>query len=494
MPEMFESKSKNEWRQVQVRMFDQQSVLIIADESQCSQEVINSLQNGMNVETIKMVTNLESIQKDEFENYQVVINFSKESIEKILQRQNKIILAHFGTDVIDSQLLDLELITGLITERKLIDQEIAHQKLLLKDLDFTSEQLFDFVLEINVLVVINQQVYLDAMKPQFEQLGEQCDYTLLKSTKQYQEMNEEQKYNFDVILVRNPALAKEIMPDQCSNSKKLKWVHSLLAGIDLLCNVTELRENDGIILTNAKGAFSNSLAEFIIYGLLFFSSQQGSQMLHQDQSKYHSQSKLRLANQYKVGIVGYGDIGCQCAKLIKSTLHMKVVGLKRNPSNTPEEQKLYADEIIGFDQMDYLLSTCDFVINCLPYTKETHELFTEELFIKMKKSAVYMNIGRGQTVIEADLIKALKEKSIAGAMLDVFYTEPLSSDSELWAMPNVVITPHCADMTEDSYLVTFNIFMENLERFTIGQGLKNICNKSLGTDPLLGKDPQMLNI
>lgn len=65
-------------------------------------------------------------------------------------------------------------------------------------------------------------------------------------------------------------------------------------------------------------------------------------------------------------------------------------------------------------------------------------------------------------------------------MLDVFYTEPLSSDSELWSMPNVLLTPHCADMTEDAYLVTFNIFLENLERFTIGQDLKNICNKSLG--------------
>lgn len=85
-------------------------------------------------------------------------------------------------------------------------------------------------------------------------------------------MIDEEKYNYDVILVRNPGLAKEIMPDQCTNSKKLRWVHSLLAGIDLLCKVAELRDNDGIILTNAKGAFSNSLAEFIIYGLLYFSS------------------------------------------------------------------------------------------------------------------------------------------------------------------------------------------------------------------------------
>jgi len=80
----------------------------------------------------------------------------------------------------------------------------------------------------------------------------------------------------------------------------------------------------------------------------------------------------------------------------------------------------------------------------------------------MKKSAVFMNIGRGNTVVEDDLIRALKEKVIAGAVLDVFYKEPLSESSELWDLPNVLMTPHCADLVLNKSEVSFNVFMDNL--------------------------------
>jgi len=91
-----------------------------------------------------------------------------------------------------------------------------------------------------------------------------------------------------------------------------------------------------------------------------------------------------------------------------------------------------------------------------------------------------MNIGRGNTVVEQDLIRALKENVIAGAALDVFYEEPLSEKSELWDIPNVLMTPHCADWLEGFEVDVMEIFMDNLDRFDQGKTLRNICDKRKG--------------
>eukprot|EP00347_Sterkiella_histriomuscorum_P002277 403368774 len=292
---------------------------------------------------------------------------------------------------------------------------------------------------------------------------------LIKSKQQYDELGET-KYDYDCILVSDAALAKVILQDQCINSQKLQWVHSLLVGIDVICSVEEFKLNDSIILTNAKGAFSESLAEFIIYSIL-----QTTQP-----NKFGNDSSVQLLEKLTVGIIGYGDIGFQCARMINKLLKMKVVGLKRSPQNTTQEHSDQVDEIIGFDSLDYLLAKSDFVVNCLPYTKETHELFDMRLFQKMKPTSVYVNIGRGQTGNENDLIKALQDKIIRAASLDVFYQEPLPADSPLWDMDNVIMTPHCADLTDDYHQRSMDIFIRNLQRYQNHEQLNNICNKALG--------------
>mmetsp|Transcript_5446 Transcript_5446/g.9199 ORF Transcript_5446/g.9199 Transcript_5446/m.9199 type:complete len:118 (+) Transcript_5446:705-1058(+) len=108
----------------------------------------------------------------------------------------------------------------------------------------------------------------------------------------------------------------------------------------------------------------------------------------------------------------------------------------------------------------------------------------DSTFTKMKPTAVFMNIGRGTTVNEADLVKALKEKMIAGAVLDVFKTEPLPQESELWSLPNILITPHCADQDEEFLVRSMEIFGENLQLFMESgmstDNLKNKCDKFRG--------------
>jgi phosphoglycerate dehydrogenase-like enzyme len=131
-----------------------------------------------------------------------------------------------------------------------------------------------------------------------------------------------------------------------------------------------------------------------------------------------------------------------------------------------------------------VIREADFVVGVLPRVPGVTDGFfnNESTFSKMKESAVFINIGRGSTVKEDDLIEALKHQKIAGAVLDVFEIEPLPRDSELWKLPNVLMTPHCADNDAEFMQRSIQIFGENLELFMEGgaQSLKNICDKQRG--------------
>lgn len=120
------------------------------------------------------------------------------------------------------------------------------------------------------------------------------------------------------------------------------------------------------------------------------------------------------------------------------------------------------------------------MVGVLPKVNDTADFFNLEKFKKMKSGAVFMNIGRGPTVNEDDLVTALKEKVIGGAVLDVFKVEPLATTSELWSLPNVLMTPHCADQDPEYLDRAMLIFSENLAAFKSGGQLKNICDKHLG--------------
>jgi len=148
-----------------------------------------------------------------------------------------------------------------------------------------------------------------------------------------------------------------------------------------------------------------------------------------------------------MAVIGYGDIGAACAKIAKHGFGMKVTGLKRRPETVSEEHKSYCDEVVGNDQFDRVVQEADFIVGVLPKVPgQTDDFFNaQSTFSKMKKTAVFMNIGRGTTVNEEDLAAALKSKEIAGAVLDVFKKEPLIKESPLWDCENVLITPHCAD-------------------------------------------------
>jgi phosphoglycerate dehydrogenase-like enzyme len=170
-----------------------------------------------------------------------------------------------------------------------------------------------------------------------------------------------------------------------------------------------------------------------------------------------------------------GAIGGRTAE-VAAALGMRVWGVRRDPSlGAPGVEAMYSPE-----QLPDVLPEADFVVITAPLTHETRDLIGERELRAMKPTAYIVNIGRGGTIHEDVLIRALQEGWIAGAGLDVFAAEPLPVDSPLWEMENVIITGHYAGMTPCYDERALDIFLDNLQRYRAGQPLKNVVDKKLG--------------
>ena len=181
------------------------------------------------------------------------------------------------------------------------------------------------------------------------------------------------------------------------------------------------------------------------------------------------------AKKLKVGVIGVGAIGEQTAEL-SVALGIRVLGVRRNPEIKPPN----ISAMYGPDQLLDVLPQADFVVLTVPLTQETRSMIGERELRAMKPTAYLVNIGRGETVDQDALIRALQQGEIAGAGLDVFTPEPLPRDSPLWEMENVIITGHYAGMTPEYDKRALEIFLENLARYHAGQTLINVVDKKLG--------------
>ena len=245
---------------------------------------------------------------------------------------------------------------------------------------------------------------------------------------------------------------------------KLRWVQSWTAGINSL-PLKELKES-GILLTTANGVHSFPISETIFAFMLGLTRKIPAYIRNQ-QSKTWNHSGLKHEIHGKtIGIFGVGSIGKETAKLSKA-FGMKVLGFRR--SGKPEE---YVDQMYTLQEMNEVLPECDYVVVTLPLTPETHQLFGAKQFTLMKPSAFFINIGRGDIAVESELVEALQSKTIAGAGLDVFEQEPLSENSPLWDLDNVIITPHTSGSTEyyDKRVIE-DIFIPNLRSYLKGETL-----------------------
>lgn len=203
-------------------------------------------------------------------------------------------------------------------------------------------------------------------------------------------------------------------------TKRLRWICNRFAGVDNLMNA-DLISSD-VVVTNGRGCFSDSLAEFVIFGALYFSK---NYLRLAAQQREHLWEKFNLSelSRQTIAIVGYGDIGVAIAKRAKA-FNMRILGLRRNVSVKKDGDELLS-EIFPTEKLHEMIRQADYIVNALPLTSATKHLLSTAEFSVMKPTAIVMNVGRGPVIDEAALVVALKEKKIAGACLDVFEVEPL---------------------------------------------------------------------
>ena len=255
---------------------------------------------------------------------------------------------------------------------------------------------------------------------------------------------------------------------------KLKWLQSWSAGVDSM-PLDELNSRN-IYLTSANGVHAYPISETIFALMLGLTRKIHTYVKNQQNKIWHHAHMGQEIHGKTIGIIGVGTIGKETAKIAKA-FGMQVLGVRH--SGIPAHN---VDEMYTPNQLDLLLPKCDYVVVTLPLTKETNQWFGADQFKQMKASAFFINIGRGEIVVETDLIQALIEGTIAGAGLDVFETEPLSTESPLWEMENVIVTPHTSGSTEQyNQRVIENILIPNLKDYLSGNTPSiNLVNFSKG--------------
>lgn len=257
----------------------------------------------------------------------------------------------------------------------------------------------------------------------------------------------------------------------------LKWVQGTSAGVEGAL-YPELVASD-IILTSAAGIHAVQISEQAVGMMISLTRKFPSFMRNQikKQWKYEHDDAGDLGELYgnTLGIIGLGHIGEALAERAKA-FGMKVLGVKTSTLGYEGA----ADEVLGADGMMRVMRESDFVVAILPHTKATRGMISAEHIDAMKPTAYFLNFGRGKTVDEPALVKALEEGRIAGAGLDVFAEEPLPKRSALWKMDNVIITPHVAGITTRYWQRATALFVENLRRYMAGSELLNVVDKEIG--------------
>ena len=279
----------------------------------------------------------------------------------------------------------------------------------------------------------------------------------------------------DLLLGEAEILFGSMLPrDVISRSPNLKWIQTVAAGVER--SLTPEIAASSVIMTNVSGMHVVPISELVFGLILSFAKHLDEVNQNQRQKKWVKYTPTIL-NGKTLGILGLGNIGRRIAAVGK-TFGMKVVATRRHIRQVGRARDV--DTLYPGAQMMDLLAESDYVVNCLPHTSETANIISEKELRGMKAGAFLVNIGRGSTIDETTLVRALQEKWIAGAGLDTFQDEPLPAESPLWELPNVIITPHIGGSMDEYTQKAIVIFCDNLRRYLSGKRLKNIVDKKLG--------------
>jgi phosphoglycerate dehydrogenase-like enzyme len=253
---------------------------------------------------------------------------------------------------------------------------------------------------------------------------------------------------------------------------ELEWIHVAAAGVDRLL-FPALRDS-AVTVTNARGIFDRPIAEFVLASVLAHAKRLHESRDLQRAHVWRHRETLEVRGATAL-VVGTGAIGREVARLLAA------VGVRdRGAGRTPTRDDPDFGEDVPSDRLSEHVGWADHVVNATPLTDATRGLFDAAVFAAMRPTAHFVNIGRGASVVEADLVAALREGRIAAASLDVFEQEPLPPDSPVWEAPGMVVSAHMSGDVVGWEDALARQFVDNAERWLGGQPLHNVVDKQAG--------------
>jgi phosphoglycerate dehydrogenase-like enzyme len=283
-------------------------------------------------------------------------------------------------------------------------------------------------------------------------------------------------------------LAEEI-PQNLAAWPQLRFVQLVSAGINHLKG-HPIWQTD-IAVANASGTHSVPIAQYVTCAVLMTAHRMLQITLPATVRQWsRDEFACSVVRGQTVGILGYGSIGRECARQLHA-LGMKVVCLKRNPANRRDEgytawpetgdpEGKIPERWFGPGQLREMLALCDVLVVTAPSTAETFNMIDRAELALMKQTSILIIVARGGIVNESALAEALRQRQLAGAVVDCFATEPIPADHFFFDMPNLVLTPHMSGVLDNFWPVMANLLRENLQRFVEGNPLLNRVNPNLG--------------
>ena len=284
-------------------------------------------------------------------------------------------------------------------------------------------------------------------------------------------------------------------PRELDRAPKLRWAQLHMAGVDALAAHPLYTASD-VRLTTTSGVHAGTIAEYAITVLLALCHRVPRMVEWRAKGGWPPDLErwpLFVPTEIRgraLGIIGYGSIGRELARIAKTAFGMRVIALSRDPSRrvddgycppgTGDPGGALPDAWLGPSDLDTLLADSDAVVMAAPLTPATRGMIGTAELRRMKPTAYFVNVGRGATVDEAALAAALREGRIAGAAVDVFAQEPPAAGHPLYALDNVIVSPHVSGFLPSYDDRCAELFARNLERYLEGAPLMNLVDRARG--------------
>ena len=260
----------------------------------------------------------------------------------------------------------------------------------------------------------------------------------------------------EIIMSFSPFIVDRVVSD----APRLKWIQVLGSGVDGIVNLPSLRKD--VLITSGRGAQAIPVSE-AAFSLMLALSRDVPRMVHNQAARRWERWPSQVLHGATLGILGVGQIG-EALALKAKAFGMNVIGISSAARTVDGFDRFYSRAQLG-----EAVREVDYLVLLTPHSAQTHHLVDAKVLRQMKPGAFLINVARGGVVNESDLVLALRDNVIRGAALDVFQEEPLPPDSELWSLPNVIVSPHLGGLNRSYPASIMPLLERNIELFLAGR-------------------------